>query len=531
MFFGLQVIFIPDASSKRSNADRTIHGFFKLEKDTVDVLFLGASHVELGISPMKLYEDLNICSYSLATDGQPIDASYYLLKDAFTRQSPTVVVFDVSGLFAKDDSEKNIRWRHVLENYPLNSTKIEMAKAYGKIEAGDGMLSAIFPFFEYHNRWNSLDQTDFHYTQYGENCTLGQYLLTNKNGVHILANLESINDIAQIQQEDSRIEYVKDGQYYEQALYDKLYVPEIPRQNLDYLKKMKDLCEKHGAHFLLIKVPVMNFTQYYTPAWTLQKSAMIKELSTEYGIDYFDILYDTDAGIDWTTDTCDAGAHLNVKGAEKVTDTLENYLLTNYEIRGQNNPQYDKYCHYYKKLYAVATLQSEWNFYSYLELLNENKEHWTILVTAAEDFVLGMDNRGHDLLSDLGLTLNREAAFRDSYLAVIDQGYLKYEALSGRKTEYRTDINGFSFYLNSVGWNVGNRPYCSIQVNGYDYAHYASGGRGLNFVIFDNESGLVIDSVSFDTSLESKISTRNQSLVTSLLRNYESQVCFEETIE
>ena len=53
-------------------------------------------------------------------------------------------------------------------------------------------------------------------------------------------------------------------------------------------------------------------------------------------------------------------------------------------------------------------------------------------------------------------------------------------------------------------------------------------GRGLNFVVLDNDSKCVIDCVTFDTWQISKNVTRNGSKTLSYLRDYEAAICFGE---
>ena len=525
-FFLFQAILIPDSSKRSSKADRTINGFNELNPNTVDILFLGASHVKAGVSPMKIYKDYGICTYVLSTDGQPIEASYFLLKHAYTSQKPKAVVLDVSGLFEKDNSsERPIRWRHVLDNFPLSSLKIEMAKSYSELENGDGMLSALFPIIKYHNRWDSLNQTDFIFTKNWDFYALGEHINSVVEGV-TYTTTERINDVVNVQQTDTRIIYFKDNERIEYRISDPLYLPEISERNLEYLLKIKQLCETNNSQLILIKIPVMQFTQLYSSAWTSQKSDMIKNIGTEYDLPFFDLTYDVNIGINWATDTCDGGKHMNTRGAQNVTSALEEYLTNNFDFKQNDNPQYNKYYEYYAKVLEVAMLQSETDFHTYLERLNNGKKKWTILISSYDDFMLEMDDKGYTLLEDLGLNLCREADFRDAYIAIINKGELKYEAVSGRKTEYMIELNDNEFYLGSAGFNVGG--YCNISVN---RENYAQGGRGLNFVVYDNETGLVIDSVSFDTSLPPMASKRNWTKVGPFLSGYESKLCFKENNE
>ena len=48
-----------------------------LEKDTVDVLCVGSSHVYCGINPVQLYNDYGIAAYDLAAGSQAVWYSYF----------------------------------------------------------------------------------------------------------------------------------------------------------------------------------------------------------------------------------------------------------------------------------------------------------------------------------------------------------------------------------------------------------------------------------------------------------------------
>ena len=60
----------------------TVHGFYEEPENTIETVFLGASIVINGITPTELYEDYGICAYNLATEQQPVLASYYWLEEA-----------------------------------------------------------------------------------------------------------------------------------------------------------------------------------------------------------------------------------------------------------------------------------------------------------------------------------------------------------------------------------------------------------------------------------------------------------------
>jgi hypothetical protein len=81
-----------------------------------------------------------------------------------------------------------------------------------------------------------------------------------------------------------------------------------------YLDKMVQLCAEHGTQLVLIKAPSLS------PVWWDQWDAQIEEYADQHGLLYINMLkFQKEIGIDWNTDTYDAGLHLNVWGAEKLS--------------------------------------------------------------------------------------------------------------------------------------------------------------------------------------------------------------------
>ena len=83
----------------------TFVGFYEMERDTVDVLFLGSSHAAAAFSPQELYDGYGITSYNLGSEQQNLLITYYWLKEALRYQSPKVVVLDCLMLFSYMPSE------------------------------------------------------------------------------------------------------------------------------------------------------------------------------------------------------------------------------------------------------------------------------------------------------------------------------------------------------------------------------------------------------------------------------------------
>ena len=83
----------------------TYLGFYKMERNTVDVLFFGSSHAVSSFSPQILYDRYGITSYNLGCEQQNLITYYYLLKEALRFQKPKAIVLDCYILFPYNKTE------------------------------------------------------------------------------------------------------------------------------------------------------------------------------------------------------------------------------------------------------------------------------------------------------------------------------------------------------------------------------------------------------------------------------------------
>lgn len=456
----------------------------------MDVIFIGNSKIEYGVSPVSLYEETGICSYSLASSGQPIDFSYWLLKDAFSKQKPSIVVLLASNLF-EYGSDANVRRWHILDNYNLSLFKIEMARSYAKGNNSDGFLPAIFPIIKYHTRWNELTEDDFSFEYGGEYYSLGQWI-TGAVGPTII-EYEEIDKQLEILKEDSFIKEAVDGKQEIRNIESSYIDPFISEFNMQSFLGIKNLCDENNAELLLVQIPSGVYPQYGN-AWTKEQSDTVKGLAKTSGVNFYDLQYDTNIGLDWNSDSCDGGIHLNIKGAQKVSKALGVYLQNTYNLKRKNSDQYEAYCTKFNKVKDVALIQAEKDLTKYIEMLNNNSEKWTILIAASDEYTTGMEEEQYNQFEKLGLTLIKEGQYRDSYAAIINDSKVEYEAVSKSMIEHKRALYDHIIDLRSSGWNVSSN--CSIKV---DTVEYSYGKRGLNFVIIDTDSDTIIDSVVFDT--------------------------------
>ena len=90
--------YYPDSTMKEPTS-RILTGIYDEPSETIDIVFLGTSHMIYGAAPMELYEKYGIKSYNLSTPSQPLQIGYYLLKNTLKTQSPELIVYDASSFY------------------------------------------------------------------------------------------------------------------------------------------------------------------------------------------------------------------------------------------------------------------------------------------------------------------------------------------------------------------------------------------------------------------------------------------------
>lgn len=511
IIFGvLQCIFVPKRFPYSNYYEYGKLKYFNNEsKNSIDILICGTSHAGRGILPMELYESYGLKSYNLATSSQGLDITYYLLKEALKTQTPKLLVMDVSSLYL--GHQEPITWKLMTDEMPFSMNKISAVQEYLRCypDTKETVNDVIFPLLGYHTRWKDLSNRDFesfksnkHY--FGKGGNLISFIV---GGVSI----DEMNTASEeLLQNTEKIMYeYNNGVFNEWNEKNIIYSTNILQENIDWLIKIKKLCDENNINFVAIKVPSVVLPQSYNSAWTKAKYQEVYNLCTKYGIDYYDLLYDVDLGLDVSTDSQDGGRHLNLRGALKVSAAIGNYIMEHYEISGVHNVQWDRDLDSYQKVRKVALLELEQDFDTYINMLVKECQDKMIFVVASDDMFQGLNNADIDALRKLGLQMGFTNAKRESYIAVINNGAVTYEALSNRVLRYGETFNGGMRYdLYSSGW--WTNPGCSIVING---TGYAVGSRGMNIVVYDDERDLVWDSVCFDTSVEYHIPIRINGMI------------------
>ena len=235
-------------------------------KNSIDVLFLGNSEAAYGFTPMRIWEEFGIPTYNCGGPGHPLNISDDYLHRAFERQSPKIVFLETDSTYKKS----LFIWRIVASK-----------------------MVSTFSVLTYHNRWKDMDADEVgRPEQYSYLSEMKGYKFVSSckptdASSHMLPTSKSKN---------------------------------IFYRNRSYLKNMKAFCEAHGAKLVLVSMPS-------TTNWNTEKHNGLAKFAESIGLEYIDMNYLIDEiGLNWEMDSYDGGDHMNVRGAEKVSAYLGQYL-------------------------------------------------------------------------------------------------------------------------------------------------------------------------------------------------------------
>ena len=283
----LQKLLVPKYAT--TNEEGILSSEYYANAGNNDVLFIGDCEVYTNFSPVKLWRDYGITSYIRGTPQQLTWQSYYMLEDTLRYETPKVVVFNVLAMkYAEPQNEAYNRL--TLDGMKWSKTKLDAVKA--SMTEEETVASYILPLLRFHSRWSELTSEDFDYLFKTEKLSHNGYLM--------------------------RVDAKPAGQ-----VPDPVPLPDytIGEKCWEYLDKIRETCEQKGIRLILIKAPSLY------PAWYDQWEKQIEDYAGKYGLEYINFLELADElGMDYNTDTYDAGLHLNLSGAEKMSAWFGKYL-------------------------------------------------------------------------------------------------------------------------------------------------------------------------------------------------------------
>lgn len=257
-----------------------------------NLVFIGDCEVYENFSPAVLWEEYGINSYIRGSAQQLIWQSYYLLEDTLRYEKPDVVIFNVLSMKYNEPQNEAYN-RMTLEGMKWSGAKVKSILA--SMTEEENFLDYVFPILRYHSRWSELSGDDLTY--------MFDSPLISHNGYYMRVDVKPAENVPEARPL---------GDY---SFGDNAYA---------YLDKMTDLCRENDIQLVLIKAPSLY------PAWYDEWDQQIQDYAADNGLLYINFLREDiieATGLDFSTDTYDAGLHMNLSGAEKITRYLGQVLL------------------------------------------------------------------------------------------------------------------------------------------------------------------------------------------------------------
>ena len=270
-----------------------------------DVIFLGDCEIYESFVPSVLWKEYGITSYIRGNSQQLAWHSYSLLRETFEYEKPKTVVFNVYALkYGEPQSE-------AFNRMVFDTMKWSDAKADGIRDSmldDESFADYVFPLLRYHSRILELEGEDFDYWfSTPETMTDNGYLINA--GVDPMPPQKPVDD----EPDDL-----------------------LAERGMEYLEKIRLLCEENGTELILVKAPTNPSGYWWYDEWEEQ----IVDYSKKHDLAYYNFIPNCEKiGIDWQTDTHDGGLHLNVYGAEKMTKYFGKILRDRHGLTSHKNEE------------------------------------------------------------------------------------------------------------------------------------------------------------------------------------------------
>ena len=297
-FFALQRLLMPKYASAVPEGGM-IQEYYKSTPDH-DVIFIGDCEVYTSYSPVTLWEEYGITSYVRGSPQQLVWQSYYLLEDTLRYETPKIVIFNVLAMqFGQPQSEPYNRL--TLDGMRMSQSKLRAISA-SRMDDED-LLSYFFPFFRYKDRWKELSTEDLRYFFHDPGITVNGFMIRS-----------DISQAGYVPDPMLRADY----QFGEKAFI--------------YLERMASLAKKHGIELILVKAPTLY------PHWYEEWEEQVDEFAKQNDLLYINFSgHIEDIGLDYSTDTYNAGVSLNVYGAERLTKYVGTLLRDRFDLPDRRN--------------------------------------------------------------------------------------------------------------------------------------------------------------------------------------------------
>ena len=285
-----------------------VSGYKNELQNSIDVIAFGSSHMYCTLNPLELYEHSNITSFILATQQQPINATYYYIKEALKTQKPKVIILECymatvpsSSQYTRDEGVAY----DTVDPLPWSINKVELIN---EIIERNSRKNHYFNFIKYHTRWSSLTKNDYNFSYLnGHDPFYGYAWLTDQKEIAPLNDLDYTDYPVEPLDETALEALYKILELKKQENFELLFLVAPysgAKQDKSKLKALHLFAENNN-------IPILDMNEHY------------RKMDLNEQTDFYDM------------------GHLNVYGAKKASQFLNAYLHDTFSINGGQKPAVD----------------------------------------------------------------------------------------------------------------------------------------------------------------------------------------------
>lgn len=317
--FGYLLIHITYVLRSDTDEKENLMGFYAEGKESLDVVCIGSSTMWCSLNPIVMYERGGIKSYTIATSAQRPSSLKYLAKEAQKYQPNAIYVIDVSNFtydYSTWEEQNEGSLRRVTDGLKYSWNRFLCN--YEQIRGKENKISYYLDIIKYHSEYSNFFKNIGHWNFEKESLTKGWLYNDNVESCLYVDSRESVNNVTPIDVNAEK-----------------------------ELNVLLDFCNKSNVEYLFV-FPM-------TSAIDEGKRAYICDIVNDRGYKVF-VFHDY-----WDEINMDAGrdfympSHVNLLGAEKVSQFFADYLRQEYKsVGGHNDDEWNELSDNMKSMYIAG---------------------------------------------------------------------------------------------------------------------------------------------------------------------------------
>ena len=368
------------------DGNQTMKAFYRLERNTADVIFYGSSHIYAGVNIVRLWDSYGIAACNLAGTMQTLWNTYYNIEESLKYQKPEMIVVDLYGALIEDEYCGST---NVIKNVSSMRFSWNKIKNVWSSVPHEEFLSYLLSYPLMHASYSELKRGNY------------ERISSNLGGEYFKGFMPS----------DAVTEYERLPE-----IGDNVELRRPTDKNREYLEKIVSVSKEHDIPMAFIVVPYWGIKEDDSSLY-----AWIENFAEENNILFLDgnrklKEMDFDPKEDFAEES-----HLNYNGACKFTDYLGQWIKVNCDLEDHRGDEryvsWEKYSESWaasrqnKRLHECVDLEE------YVEMIGDC-DRYEVIIAFDDHFRV---NKYTEMIKGL---------------AGIDQHDLQYDCILAEKMEH-----------------------------------------------------------------------------------------------